>query len=64
VLAQAGIRSVDVSLRARQAKQIEVSRAFRLQTRADRTELDRILTNRIRCWVLGRNDEDWLAKLA
>jgi hypothetical protein len=60
VLGQAGARSLDVRLIARQAKRRRASRALRLQTSADRTEPARMLTSRIRCCVLGRKDDEWL----
>jgi hypothetical protein len=62
VLGQAGARSLDVRLIARQAKRSRGSRALRWQTSADRTEPARMLTSRIRCCVLGRKDDEWLPK--
>jgi hypothetical protein len=60
VLGQAGSRRLDLSLIARQAKRNCPSRESRLQARADCTEPARMLTSRIRCCVLGRNDDEWL----
>ena len=59
---RAGARSLDVSLRARQAKRNCTPRALRLQTRAVRTEPARMLTSRIRCCVRGSNDDEWLRR--